>query len=374
MRQVGKTTLLRELSQSYFTYDDTQLRLRAEAGNWGFLESKSKPVVIDECHLVPNTFSEIKRRVDERDEPGRYILTGSVRFLSKKEIRESLTGRTSILELLPMTLSECLGLELSRFVSLVTEVAEKKQSKPDRQLPLQFRQRVKRAQIAHYLLTGGLPGICFKRDSILRDRMYELQLETILSRDLDLISPTRLGYRKLRTILSEVYRQSAGQQNQAEIARRVGSSSPTIERVIRAMESLFLIKAHGDQYYPSDLGLCHFLTQEHETPNRPQWLRAIFCELHAQLDYSFRNQTEFRPIQNRGGIDVPFFIEFKNQPSIAITFDVEECASDRSLKSLTWLKKKKPTDSTLITVALHLGAEQYFSSSGHLCLPVDCLF
>jgi hypothetical protein len=106
MRQSGKTTLLRQLAGEYLTLDSPEVAAAFNKGEWNSLDTPHLPLVIDEAQLCPSLFPQLKIRADESQKPGRFLLTGSVRFLSRNQIRESLTGRTSLLELLPMTLAE----------------------------------------------------------------------------------------------------------------------------------------------------------------------------------------------------------------------------------------------------------------------------
>jgi len=106
MRQVGKSTLLSQLGKTYMTLDDDETLRKFERGDWSTVEASETPLVIDEAQKSPGLFDRVKLIVDRRKRPNQFLLTGSVRFLSRKQIRESLTGRTSLLELLPLTLAE----------------------------------------------------------------------------------------------------------------------------------------------------------------------------------------------------------------------------------------------------------------------------
>jgi len=86
---------------------------QAQASPTVFLASKpGHPLVIDECQLAPALFPALKEWVRVRKSPGQFLLTGSVRFSSRKAIRESLTGRMIAWELLPMDWSEMHGTPL----------------------------------------------------------------------------------------------------------------------------------------------------------------------------------------------------------------------------------------------------------------------
>lgn len=367
MRQVGKTTLIREITPSYFSFDDGIVRERASQEDWSFLEGVKKPVAIDECQVVPNCFRQLKYLVDQSTRPGQFILTGSVRFLSKKDIRESLTGRTTILELLPMNLSEAHEQPLSSFLAeLGSETAAE-----DLIHQLQTHARFSPLRIQNYAQLGGLPGICFRRNAAIRNRLWTLHLETILSRDIEMIAPSRLGYFKLKQLLQETLSQSGFPTNKALIAKKVGTSSPSVSRILDAFEALFLIKKHGSTYYSTDLGLWSYLGSAVNPSQRLFWIQVLFNELRTQLEYQFRSLYQFSEVTTRGGIDIPFLIEIKDIGRFAITVDAEDRASDKSLKSLTWYKKRTTLHRT---VALHQGTEAYLSSAGHLCIPLHWVF
>ena len=85
-------------------------------------------------------------------------------------------------------------------------------------------------------LTGGLPGICFKRDIAVRDRAFNAQIETVLKPAISkFIAPTRLGYQKLRNLLRLICRDAGLPTNQASLARELSTSKPTIKRLLDAL-------------------------------------------------------------------------------------------------------------------------------------------
>ena len=93
-RQVGKTTLVESLVKShYVSFDDETTKTAAELAPKQFLEQFNTLSAIDECQKVPSIFPALKLRVQKDKRPGQFLLTGSVRFTSRKAIQESLTGR-----------------------------------------------------------------------------------------------------------------------------------------------------------------------------------------------------------------------------------------------------------------------------------------
>lgn len=108
-RQVGKTTMLRHLfsdEYSYVTLDDIiELEIAKSDPKLFFLNHPGK-LIIDEVQHAPELFSEIKRIVDQSDDPGRFILTGSQTFHLMNNVSETLAGRIGIIELSSLSLRE----------------------------------------------------------------------------------------------------------------------------------------------------------------------------------------------------------------------------------------------------------------------------
>jgi len=69
----------------------------------------TEDLVLDEAQRAPDLFSYIQAEVDEKELPGRFILTGSQNFLLLERISQSLAGRCAVLHLLPFSLAELTG-------------------------------------------------------------------------------------------------------------------------------------------------------------------------------------------------------------------------------------------------------------------------
>jgi predicted AAA+ superfamily ATPase len=107
-RQSGKTTLVRTAlaDHDYASLEDPDFRSFALSDPRGFLAQFRASVVLDEAQRAPALFSYIQTIVDEREAPGRFVLTGSQNFLLLQTVSQSLAGRCAILHLLPLSLSE----------------------------------------------------------------------------------------------------------------------------------------------------------------------------------------------------------------------------------------------------------------------------
>lgn len=109
-RQSGKTSLVKTIlagSHKYVSLETPDIRSFALQDPRGFLEKNKPPVIIDEIQYAPAILNYIKEIIDaNRDIMGQFVLTGSQNFLLMQGVSQSLAGRTAILELFPLALSE----------------------------------------------------------------------------------------------------------------------------------------------------------------------------------------------------------------------------------------------------------------------------
>ncbi|MBI5413270.1 ATP-binding protein [Candidatus Peregrinibacteria bacterium] len=107
-RQSGKTTLVKHAfpKKKYISLENFDVRQAAEQDPRGFLNSYPQGAILDEVQKVPSIFSYLQSIVDEKDEAGQFILTGSQHFLLHEKISQSLAGRAAFFTLLPLSFDE----------------------------------------------------------------------------------------------------------------------------------------------------------------------------------------------------------------------------------------------------------------------------
>ncbi len=107
-RQSGKTTLVRKVfnQKPYANLENPDIRSFAKEDPRGFLSNYPNGAVLDEIQRVPELFSYLQQILDDHQENGLFILTGSNNFLLQESISQSLAGRVGYLFLLPLSLSE----------------------------------------------------------------------------------------------------------------------------------------------------------------------------------------------------------------------------------------------------------------------------
>lgn len=108
-RQSGKTTLVRSVfpDHGYVNLENPEIRALAEKDPKAFLHRWPAPVIYDEIQRVPSMLSYIQVLADEDPSAkGRWILTGSNQLKLRETVGQSLAGRTALLTLLPLSISE----------------------------------------------------------------------------------------------------------------------------------------------------------------------------------------------------------------------------------------------------------------------------
>ena len=340
-RQVGKTTLVAELAGSeYVSFDDAPTRTSAELAPKQFLEQFKNLAIIDECQKVSEIFPALKLRVQRDSRPGQFLLTGSVRFTSRKAIQESLTGRIYNVEILPLTVAEMHKKPLADFSkwptmslgAMRTYVKEKSTWFNNSKMKL-------------YLEHGGLPGICFLRKESHRRSKFSAQIETLLQRDIRLIIETTLPYQNLLLLLRFLARQQGGQVVLKNASRYSGISEITVKKILFAFESLFLIRrlrgsgdVTGDRFYFEDQGMARFLSRESEGSDE---LNFAYSQLFASGHYNHMNQMDVSYFETKGGAIVPLVFKFRDQ-TIGFLFNAAESLTQSAIKSAKALLERVP--------------------------------
>jgi len=239
-RQSGKSTTLQEIlseSYSYITFDDFKNVDLFYNDPDRFMSIYSNHVIFDEVQRVPEIFNYIKLAVDnDRDNYGKFVITGSSQFAFHKKITESLAGRIGLITLFPLQFSEIPDAlkSLSQFKGSYPEIIKKEY-----------------------------------RDS---EKWYSSYLDTYVERDVrSLINIGELSdFRKLLTLLAANTSQIL---NISELSRDMGISVKTVKRWISVLEAsyiVFRIYPHfknlgkrlikSPKLYFYDTGLVSFLT------------------------------------------------------------------------------------------------------------------
>ena len=260
-RQVGKSTLIRHIFPEFHraNFDDRLTRLQAKEETGLFFLNNPRPLFIDEVQKEVSVLEEVKRIVDESDERGMFILSGSQKLDLMKGVSESLAGRVSVTELCGLSMREIKGISFwHHFIPTDEYIKEREREiKPY-------------TDIWEVIHKGSYPEMY----DIERDwqDFYSSYVSTYLERDInDLISADSLTFTKF---LTAVAARSGEMLNYANIASDVGVSQPTIKKWISVLERtgiIYILQPYRadalkraikmPKIYFRDTGLCCYLTR-----------------------------------------------------------------------------------------------------------------
>ena len=233
-RQSGKTTLVRQVGKhegySYFSFDDDVQRAAAKADPVGYVADLPDRAILDEVQRVPELFTSLKAAVDNRREPGRFILTGSANVLLVPNLSDSLAGRMEILPLRPLAQTE---IESSKvpFLSALFGAGFKPKSGGN---------RLGRA-LAERVVVGGYPAAVKRSTPHRKAAWYRDYTDTLVQRDVrDLTRISRLD--ALPRLLSLAAGQTAGLLNVSELAAPFQVSRPTMRDYLTLLSRIFLLE------------------------------------------------------------------------------------------------------------------------------------
>lgn len=162
-------------------------------------------VIFDEAHKVPEIFDAIKIAVDnDRDNPGKFILSGSSQFRLSEKISESLAGRIGNLVLLPYEYLE---------------------------MPKEMR--------SESLFRGSFPEMVNKQYRLFDD-WYASYLETYIEKDLRSIANVGV-LRDFQRLIRLLAANASQLLNLTNYANAIGVDLKTIKRWISILETSYII-------------------------------------------------------------------------------------------------------------------------------------
>ena len=265
-RQVGKTTILRQLMQknrAYVTLDDLEDRAMAQNDPALFLQLHDRPILIDEVQYAPQLFSYIKIEIDNGAEPGSFWLTGSQSFRMMELAQESLAGRVALLHMPSLSQHEIYGSGNNSPFSIDLNALKERATT---HAPADMQ------EIYQRIWKGSMPGLISSRFSD-RDVFYSSYLQTYIDRDVsELINLTD------KLIFRDFIRAAACRIGQLlnihAIAQDVGVSDDTAKRWFQVLEKsdiIFYLRPYSNtllkrtvktpKLYFFDTGLVAYLTK-----------------------------------------------------------------------------------------------------------------
>ena len=226
-RQVGKTTLLKYLSENdreYITLDDPLERETAISEPALFLQRHKPPVIIDEIQYAPNLLPYIKMHVDTHQNKGDFWLTGSQKFHMMKNVSESLAGRIAVIEMYGLSMSEIEGVESAPFTCEHPVMDKRNKERKAKDL----------TDIYERIYKGSMP-VAYSGEFD-RNEFYSGYVNTYLERDIRALTQVADELSFLRFMTACAARTSE-MVSYADLAKDVGISAPTAKQWLSVLVS-----------------------------------------------------------------------------------------------------------------------------------------
>ncbi|PWQ94880.1 ATP-binding protein [Leucothrix arctica] len=245
-RQTGKTTLVQEAFPDfdYISLEDPITRPDYAALSAVQWHEQHPLVVLDEVQKLPQLVESVKAVYDQFAD-ARFVLLGSSQILLLEQVKESLAGRTALIELYPLTLPERLThswddeIKESRLVSFLKDTNNTTYLQGIPQTSEQFAKAC--VEFDEYLQYGAMPAIV--DDSLesteKRDWLRDY-VSTYLQRDIrDLanlreLEPFVRAQKTLASLTSQLL-------NTSTLAKQAGITNVTAKRFIHYLEVSYQI-------------------------------------------------------------------------------------------------------------------------------------
>ncbi len=227
-RQVGKSTLIKHEFSDFnkANFDDRLTRLQAREEPKLFFLNNSCPLFIDEVQKESSILEDIKLKVDDSDQKGLFILSGSQKLELMKGISESLAGRVSIHELAGLSMREIFGIDFNKHFIPSEEYLHEREKKLESY-----------DNIWEIIHKGSYPEL-YDSDRDWQE-YYSSYVTTYIERDInELVSADGITFTKF---LVAVAARTGEMLNYSNIANDVGVSEPTIKNWISILERTGII-------------------------------------------------------------------------------------------------------------------------------------
>ena len=331
-RQTGKSTLAQELApgRRFLSLDDLDVVDAARRDPEALLGG-SQPITLDEVQREPDLLHAVKRAIDRRRQPGKFLITGSANLLLMRQVSESLAGRASYLTLWPMTRREQRGLGRGGIWEELLGARDEEwldlmAAHPSE--PTDWRALTRR---------GGfpLPALHLESDPD-RAIWFDGYVRTYLERDLQQLSSVS-ALPDFRRLMRASCLRMGQLVNQTELGRDVALPQPTVHRYLNLLETSYLLVRlpayavnrtkrliKSPKLYWGDTAVAMHLARESE-PRGAHLENLVLGDLMAWRDCGI-DRAELFYWRTAGGEEVDFVVEAGND---LLPIDVKATATPR---------------------------------------------
>jgi predicted AAA+ superfamily ATPase len=364
VRQCGKTTLAKQIitdKDIYRTLDNVQMLQAALSDPLGFVKHSSGTLVIDEIQKAPMLLTAIKQAVDENNEPGQFLITGSTDIQKHPEVTESLAGRVKNVRLRGLSIGERL---------------EAKPTFLDKSFRRDWASQIKgydKKAVIELAFAGSYPE-ALSLEPEKRIDWYLDYISSLLTRDLrDIINIRRKD--NLKKLLEVFASWSSKFIDTATICSKLGISRSTYTTYAGALESLYLFDkisswvntdydrvGRREKTFAADTGLMAAVLGWQieevllDSDKSGKLLETLaYNELAAQigLDYQY-SLFHYRDREKR---EVDYIVENRHGSALGIEVKAGSFVSTKECRHLKWLKDKFNGGGNFTGIVLYTGEQ-----------------
>lgn len=332
-RQVGKTTMLKHLSENtdrtYVSLDNQIVRNLAQTDPVLFFQQYKPPILIDEIQYAPELFPQIKILCDNNpDKTGLFWLTGSQGYKMMKNIRESLAGRVTILNLYSLSNEEKSGVYYDDYLDFSNECLTQRQK---------IAPKTDVEDIFNKIWQGGMPKT-LSADNEQRDAYFDSYINTYLMRDIAELGgiTDTVRFAKFTAACASLLSQQVNYDN---LATASDISQPTAKEWLKLLEGLgivYLLQPYSNnafkrltktaKLYFVDTGLASYLSM---------WLTPDTLMRGAASGFFFENYVIMELVKNysysKSKANLTYFRD-SNQKEIDIFIEENNCIHPIEIK------------------------------------------
>lgn len=380
-RATGKTTTAARLARSVVRLDREAEAVAFRADPDAALRGLPEPLLLDEWQVVPGVLGAVKRAVDARPDPGRFIVAGSVRGDLDGEVWPG-TGRLTRIPLFGMTVREQLGLE--SFVPFFDRVLTG-DLEPARDT-LDLRGYVE------LLLRSGFPEPALHLGVAARSRWLESYVDHLLTRDAEQVEDGRDPVR-LRRYLEAFALNTAGIVEDQTLFEAAGINRRTAIAYERLLVNLLVVDTVpawtsnrlkrlvlSPKRYVVDPGLAagvlgvdvdlamrngDFLGRLLDT--------FVASQLRAELAVTSSRPRLHHVRQQQGRFEVDLLAELAGGRLVGLEIKADAAPTADSARHLAALRDRYP-DTFVAGIVLHTGPRAYRLGDRLLAVPISTLW
>ena len=381
-RATGKTTTAARRARSIVHLDREAEAIAFRADPDAAMRGLPEPILLDEWQAVPGVLGAVKRAVDTRPEPGRYLVTGSVRSDVEGELWPG-TGRLTRIPMFGMTIREQLG--LGSFVPFFDRVAAGENLAPAVDTP-DLRGYV------DLLLRSGFPEPTLRLAESPRRRWLDSYVEHLLTRDAEQVDRGRDPWR-LRRYLEALALNTAGIVDDRTLFEAAGINRKTALAYERLLVNLAVVEAipawtsnrlkrlvlSPKRYVvePALVGTVLGIDVDFVIRNGDLLGRLldtfVAAQLRAELASASSRPRLYHVRQQQGRFEVDLLAELGGGRLIGIEVKADAAPSADSARHLAALRDRYP-ETFVAGIVLHTGPRAYRLGDRLAAAPISTLW